>query len=147
MGNNEKNRATTIKLTVILLFLTLILLWLIAFAAFIFIYTSLNEMTTEDALEILSSRPFILYLSTISLISILLLYKVIVTVKILDNYAVLDSHDINKMVAKSTAPFREKYYLIYNSSKQKDNKIMLLRKNLEKLQSKAKNNLYTEDKE
>jgi len=138
MMEKEKNRAKTIKLTVLSLFFILIILWIGLSFVFVFVYANFNGIATEETSKIFSSLPFILYLCAIFLVGSLILFKIIITVRILDNYAVLDSEEINKMVAKSTAPFREKYYLIYNTTKQKDNKLMLLRKHLEKLRAKIK---------
>ena len=138
MLEKEKNRAKTIKLTVLSLFFILIILWIALSFVFVFVYVNFNGMAIEEVSKIFTSLPFILYLCTIFLIGSLILFKIIMTVRILDNYAVLNSDEINKMVAKSTAPFREKYYFIYNTTKQNDNKLILLRKHLEKLQSKIK---------
>jgi len=134
----ETNRTKNIKLTVLSLFVILIVLWIVVSVVFIFVYANLNDMPMEETLKILTSLPFILYLCTVFLVGTLILCKIILTIRILNNYVVLDSDEINKMIAKSTAPFREKYYLIYNATKQKDNIIILLRKQLEKLQTKIK---------
>jgi len=138
MMKKEKNRVKSIKLTVLSLFIILIILWIILSIVFVFVYVYFYDIAIEKPSKIFTSLPFILYLCTIFLVGSVVLFKIIMTIRILDNYAILDSNEINKMIAKSTAPFREKYYLIYNSAKQKDNKLTLLRKYLEKLQTKAK---------
>ena len=133
MKRKEKNRAKTIKITVLLLFFILIILWIACSIFFIYIFADFNEMDREEILKIFNSKPFIVYLCTIFLVWSLVFCKIILTIMLLDDCAVLNSEDINKMIAKNTAPLREKYYLLYNTTKQKEKKLTLLRKYLEKI--------------
>ena len=143
----EKNRVKTVKSTILKLFLLTIILWIGLSVLFIFAYASFNGIAKEKTFKIFTSLPFILYICAIFLSGTLILFKITTTTRILDDYAVLDSEEINKMIAKNTAPFREKYYLLYNTTKQKENKIVQLRKHLEKLQNKSRKNIdKTEEK-
>ena len=137
----EKNRVKTIKSTILKLFLLIIMLWIIISILFVFIYANFNGIAIEETFKIFFSLPFILYLCAIFLAGSLVLCKIVLTIRILDNFAVLDSYEINKMIATNTAPLREKYYLVYNTTKQKDKKLVLLRKDLERLQNKIKNDM------
>jgi uncharacterized integral membrane protein len=152
-GKNMENpdpgrigRVKTIKSTILKLFFLIIVLWIAISILFVFAYTSFNEIPMEKTLKIFSSLPFILYICAIFLVGTLVLFKIVTTTRILDNYAILDSEEINKMIAKSTAPFRERYYLIYNTTKQKDSKITHLRRHLEKLQTKIEKTDINGDK-
>ena len=136
MKKKEINRAKSIKLTVLSLFLILIVLWIILSIVFIFAYASYSGIAKGETSKIFTSLPFILYFCAIILVASVILVKIITTINALNDYAVLDSDEINKMIAKSTAPFREKYYLMYNTTKKNDNKLTLLRKHLEKMQIK-----------
>ncbi len=137
---SEKSKAKTIKFTILWLFIILIILWIAISVLFTFIFANFNGQKIEETLKIFTSLPFILYICAIILTGSLILYKIIITIKILDNHAVMNSEEINKMIAKNTAPIREKYYLLYNNSKQKDRKLNLLRKDLEKIYIKSKQN-------
>ncbi|MCL2294506.1 MAG: hypothetical protein FWC36_06555 [Spirochaetes bacterium] len=137
----EKNRVKTIKFTMLMLFSLIILLWVVLSVVFIFAYTNFIGAPAGEAFAIFSSLPFILYLCAISFAGMFILFKITITTRILDNYAILSSEDINRMIAKNTAPLRERYYFLYNSARQKDKKITLLRKHLEKLHAKNKTNV------
>lgn len=59
--------------------------------------------------------------------------RLVKILKPLEEYTLLDSSEINRIIAKNTAPLRKKYYILYNIQKEKDKKIILLRYNLERL--------------
>ena len=137
--SKEKNRIKTIKSTILTLFLIIIVLWIGTSILFIFVYANLNGISKVETSKILLSLPFIFYICAILISGLVIFFKIVIMIKTLDEYALLDSNEINKLIAKNTAPFRERYYLLYNTTKQKERKIITLRKQLEKLYSASKN--------
>jgi len=130
---SKLNRSESIKKNVFRLFLLIfavfsLLSLMLAAAAF---------MARPDLSLALIIIPYSLALLSITILIFSKLYRIL---KQLDDFAILDSNEINVMIAKNTAPFRRKYYIQLNINREKTEKITLLRRDLDKLYIKLKEN-------
>ena len=130
---SKMNRSESIKNNVFRLFLLIFTV----FALLSLMLAAAAFMARPDLSLALIIIPCTLSLLSITILIFSKLYRVL---KQLDDFAILDSNEINVIIAKNTAPFRRKYYNQLNINKEKTEKITLLRSDLNKLYIKLKDN-------
>ncbi len=138
-----KNRAELIKGKIKNLFLLLFLIWVfvsLSMSAAFCLSAFSAAGTSAERKSILFYTVIIFSLSFIAAVSsaVFFYFRLLSVTAVLDSCAILDSSEINSMIAKNTAPFRKKYYYLYNIHSGNTRKIKLLRSDLERLYSKLK---------
>lgn len=128
------NRAETIKKKIIQLLLLLLGFYLLIVAAIITVclWPSFNFKGTIPAAITLCTL-------LIFVVTPCFLFKATVILKPLSESVLLDTDEINKMLDKSTAPFRQKNYHLLKLLQKKDEETAILKEELEKIYFKLKN--------
>ncbi len=115
----------------------------------IFSFSVLSAAAVSTLFIILNDKAMLIIVLSITVIFSCWAFFFTQLVKILrpmKDYTLLDSSEINRIIAKNTAPIRKKYYSIYNLQKEKDKKMILLRYNLERLYIKIRQDNKNQDR-
>ncbi len=134
----KSNRSELIKKRVIFLFFCFFMFYLVLSGIFAgaawFLYSGKTHFSIIPL--------FILYIFITIAGSAILYFRLYAVLTQLDDFALLDSSEINSMIAKNTAPLRKKYYFLYSIYKENEKKMICLRNDLERLYIKLKNNEF-----
>ncbi len=115
----------------------------------IFSFSVLSTAAVSTLFIIYRSKTMLIIILSIMIIFSCWVFFFTQLVKILrpmKEYTLLDSSEINRIIAKNTAPIRKKYYSVYNLQKEKDKKMILLRYNLERLYIKIRQDKKNQDR-
>ena len=135
--NKKKNNALAVRKNILLLvFLTVIILSAIPAAAFILI-----NLITYYKID----KTFLIHISILTAVlnitaGIIIIIKTGKILNPLTLCTLLDSKDINRIIAKNTAPVKKKFYILYDNKRKIEIKTGLLRRDLEKLYTELQKN-------